>query len=76
MKQPEHINRSLIVMDARYWDSLQRDLESIRDTLNWITSAIGKERYEGTWQDECLLDIIDTKARESRKLLEQIISPI
>jgi len=63
-------------VSPEWWDSVQTNIDDAIDGCNDITSAIAAHQRKGRYTAEELLDLIDGWAREIRKTLEGMQTPI
>jgi hypothetical protein len=68
--------KTVIVVNAQYWDSIHRDIRDAIDLLNKVTSRIAAHETNGVWELCDVVDYADRKLRDARKLLENIEAPI
>lgn len=67
--------KTVIVMNAQYWDRVHNNLHDAIDLLNKVTSRIAAHETNQQWELCDVIDYADTKIREARKLLESITAP-
>ena len=72
----QNMRKGTIIANAEYWDKLMEDLHVVVGTCNSVTSAIAAHEHHDRYEAEELIDLVDTKVRSIRKLIEQHLSPI
>lgn len=67
--------KTVIVLNAQYWDRVHQDLHDAIELLNKVTSRIAAHETNQQWELCDVVDYADTKIRQARKLLENITTP-
>ncbi len=65
-----------VLVSPEWWDSVQTDIGDAIEHCNDIVAALGAHKHTGKYGQAELLEIIDGYARDIRKLLEAMHTPL
>lgn len=76
MKTSATLQGDKVLVSPEWWDSVQTDIGDAIEHCNDIVAALGAHKHTGKYSQAELVEIIDGYARDIRKLLEAMHTPL